>query len=242
MQHAEERTNARDSVLTAHERLRSAILGGLLPAGAEINQVRAAQQLGMGRAPVREALRMLQREGLVDAPVNQRVRVAAFSPEDLEQLYALRLSTEALAARLSVPRLERAELDGITGALAAMDDAVAEQDTDRWDHYHVEFHRLVVSHAGYRITGTLTELREHAERYRAVYVQDPRSYQRAAREHAEIAEACRAVAAERAARALAGHIGHTALGTLALVDPLYEPVTVRAALRYQLRPEETSER
>lgn len=238
MEHVEGRRTARDSVLTAHEHLRAEILGGRLPAGSELNQVRVARQLGMGRAPVREALRMLQREGLVEAPVNQRVRVAAFSPEDLEQLYALRLSTEALAARLSVPRLRRSELGEITAALAGMDEAVAARDTERWDRCHVAFHRLVVCHAGQRITAMLTELREHAERYRAVYVQDPRSYERAAREHAEIADACRAAAPERAARALASHIGHTALGTLALVDPLYEPVTVRAALRYQLRPEE----
>jgi DNA-binding GntR family transcriptional regulator len=225
-------------VLTAHEWLRAAILDGRLTAGSEINQVKVAQRLGMGRAPVREALRMLQREGLVEAPVNQRVRVTAFSPEDLEQLYALRLTTEALAARLSVPKLGSADLEGIATALAAMDGAVADGDTGRWDEFHVGFHRLVVGHAGQRITATLSELREHAERYRAVYVQDPRSYERAGREHAEIAEACRAGAPERAARALAGHIGQTALGTLALVDPLYEPVTVRAALRSQLRPEE----
>jgi DNA-binding GntR family transcriptional regulator len=65
--------------------------------------------LGVGRTPLREALRMLQREGLVEAEPNHRVRVADFSIPDLEQLYAMRISLEALAIRLTVPHLQKEE-------------------------------------------------------------------------------------------------------------------------------------
>src|SRR5262249_61656538 len=84
-------------------RLRSAILGGDPAPTAPLSQVRLAARLGVSRPPLREALRMLQREGLIDSEPNRRVRVAKLSLADLEQLYAGRVLIEALAVRLTVP-------------------------------------------------------------------------------------------------------------------------------------------
>ncbi len=93
----------RRSADVVHEALREAILSGGLPQGAVLSQVQLAQQFGVSRTPLREALRMLQVEGFVDSVPNRRVRVAEVSVGDLEQLYAQRIVLEALAVRLSVP-------------------------------------------------------------------------------------------------------------------------------------------
>src|SRR4051812_15215580 len=73
---------SRDNTAAIHRQLREAILHGRLEAGAELSQVKLADDFGVSRGPVREALRLLEREGLVEAELNRRVRVASFSPSD----------------------------------------------------------------------------------------------------------------------------------------------------------------
>src|SRR4051812_49482729 len=95
----------RDNVEQVYRRVREAILEGEIAPGATMSQVALADDLGISRTPLREALRMLQTEGLVDAERNRRVRVAPLSPADLEELYVMRVALEAEAIRLAVPRL-----------------------------------------------------------------------------------------------------------------------------------------
>src|SRR5947208_4488476 len=90
------------STEVVHDRLRDGILRGEFDPRVPISQVQLAARLGVSRTPLREALRMLQREGLIDSEPNRRVRIAALSVTDLEQLYALRVMVEALAVQLSV--------------------------------------------------------------------------------------------------------------------------------------------
>ena len=102
-----------------HDRLRRAILRGEFDPKVPLSQVKLAARLGVSRTPLREALRMLQREGLIDSEPNRRVRVAELSLADLEQLYASRVLLEALAVRLTVPVYTEADLAELRGALAA---------------------------------------------------------------------------------------------------------------------------
>ena len=69
-----------------YQRVRNAILDGELAPGAVMSQVALAEELGISRTPLREALRMLQSERLVEAEPNRRVRVAPMSPRDMEEL------------------------------------------------------------------------------------------------------------------------------------------------------------
>src|SRR5439155_19968284 len=97
------------STEVVHDRLRESILKGGLDPRVPISQVQLAARLGASRTPLREALRMLQREGLIDSEPNRRVRVAELSVLDLEQLYAARIVIEALATRIAVPTLSEAD-------------------------------------------------------------------------------------------------------------------------------------
>src|SRR3982074_810257 len=108
---------SRDNIATIHDELREAILRGDLRAGAVLSQLRLAKDFGVSRGPVREALRLLQRRGLGGAELNRRVRIADFSVDDLEQLYAMRVVNEALAVRATVPRLTAPQLQELHRAL-----------------------------------------------------------------------------------------------------------------------------
>src|ERR1700680_4698252 len=78
-----------------YEQLREAILHGRLAPGVVVSQVQLAKELGVSRTPLREAVRVLQREGLVEGEANRMVRVTPFSIQDIEQLYAVRIANEA---------------------------------------------------------------------------------------------------------------------------------------------------
>src|SRR5580765_593543 len=104
------------NVTVVHDRLRSAILRGEIPPGEATSQVALAKQLGVSRTPLREALRLLEREGLVISQPNRRVRIAQFSIADLEGVYAMRIALEATGIRATVPTMSDevfAELEGL---------------------------------------------------------------------------------------------------------------------------------
>src|SRR5438552_17509596 len=106
------------STEVVHDRLRESILKGEFDPRVPISQVQLAARLGVSRTPLREALRMLQREGLIDSEPNRRVRVAALSVTALEQLYATRIVVEALAVRVAVPKLRPADCAEMRSHLA----------------------------------------------------------------------------------------------------------------------------
>ena len=223
---------SRDGTMVAYRRIREWILGGELPAGAGLSQVRLASELGLSRGPVREALRLLERDGLVETQVNQRTRVAGFSIDDLEQLYAMRVALESLAVRNSVPRFDAVELEAFEQALVEMDHWAERRDSERWEEPHQRFHRGLVAHAGKRMVRTIEQFLDHAERYRRTYVQtEPRAWSQGAADHRQILDACLERDGVAASHHLARHLSRTALSVLMDKAPEHDPVVVRAAVR-----------
>src|SRR5205809_4176469 len=132
--------SGRDSTELAYLQLRRAIVRCEIQSGAQLSQRELSQLMGVGRTPLREALRMLQREGLVEAEPNHRVRVADFSIPDLEQLYVMRLSQEALAIRLTVPFLQTDELRRLERLLTQMAGLPTPEKYERKQIPHQLFH------------------------------------------------------------------------------------------------------
>ena len=230
---------SRQATAVVFERLRAAILGGDIAAGSMLSQVQLARDFGVSRGPVREAIRLLEREGLVDSELNHRGRVRPFSPDDLEQLYASRIVLECLGLRLGVPLFTDGELATLDTSLTQME-SLAGKDIDGWTELHDQFHTNLISHGGEYIQRQAQRLREHSERYRRVYLSgQARVWSTGASEHKAIMDACRARDETRAASDLALHLARTALTVLTIVTPEREPATVRAALRQVLRDGES---
>ncbi|MGW2283096.1 GntR family transcriptional regulator [Streptomyces sp. NPDC001770] len=221
-----------DEVSRAHHAVRRAIMRGELRAGDPLSQVELARNLGVSRGPLREALRILQREGFIHQESQHRARVATFSNEDLDELYAMRISLEALAIGIAVPRMSEDHLQGIERSLLAMDEAARTGDVEQWECPHEQFHRALVHPSGPRLERELALLSDHAARYRMAFVSwNPLQWQAGTSEqHHKIAEAVLARDADAAAQALGTHLGRTALVVLSMSAPTYEPVRVRRAL------------
>jgi DNA-binding GntR family transcriptional regulator len=213
-----------------YSRLRDSILRGAFDPQLPISQVQLSQRLGVSRTPLREALRMLQREGLIESEPNRRVRVPVMSIGELEQLYAMRVVLEALGLRLSFRSLTEEDFRMIEVHRLSME-RLSGGDLDAWEGAHRAYHERFTSYAGPRITQLLRQLSDHTFRYRRAYLSEPRAWTAAADEHRAILEACRAGDLSEATQQLTRHLARTALSLIASLDPAHDPAPVRQALR-----------
>lgn len=213
--------------------LRELILGGSLQPGSVISQVELARALGVSRTPLREALRMLQEEGLIEAEPNRRARVTRFDPGDLDTVYGCRVMLESLGCMLTVQSLSDDELERLGNALESMAEQAAAQNVERWQAAHREFHRILVGRASDQFGRTITAYQDRAERYWLMFIRasGPGGLTMRDAEHRALYESAAKRDAIATAVQLARHLSRTALTLMAQLAPEHEPLTVRAALQ-----------
>ncbi len=233
MKRAAEAGRPRDGqhVALVHERLRNAILRGEVPAGYTASQAALAGQLEVGRTPLREALRMLQREGLVVSEPNRPVRVAGLSSSDAEELYVMRISLEAVAIRITVPQLHSADIAELEGLLAQMDHYMRSRDNTGLRTPHRAFHLALVAGSGPRVTETIGQLFDHAERYRLAFgAATPDVLDQRREEHRSIVDAVTAADPDQVAQRLVAHYAHTAALIFAGLDAGHDLARLRTTI------------
>jgi DNA-binding GntR family transcriptional regulator len=224
-------------VLSLYRRLRTMILDGAFPPGSTLSQVKLAESLGVSRIPLREALRMLQNEGLIEAEYNQRARVPSFEPSIVDSLYASRILLEALGIRLTIPSMNPEDVQALEQTLIELDEVAANLDLNAWEVPHRRFHRLLVLHAEDSMLQRIASLSDQCEYYRRLYYQlvsqhyPTRSAEAIAAEHRSIADAYIQRNADLAAYLLARHYARTALTVLGQMAPEFDPIAIRTALQ-----------
>jgi GntR family transcriptional regulator, rspAB operon transcriptional repressor len=224
----DEEPEGRQGSSQVHSRVREAILNAELAPGLVMSQVALAEELGVSRTPLREALRLLQGEGLIEAEPNRRVRVAPITASDVEELYALRVTVEAEALRLSMPNIRSEHIARLQGFLAEMDHYAEVKDYTGWTVPHAAFHAQLTGLAGVRFSTLLAQLFDHAERYRRLHIgHGPTAW---GADHRGILEAVKAGDADRAAPLLARHFARTAFEVIEFIEPDHEPVRLRQVL------------
>jgi DNA-binding GntR family transcriptional regulator len=223
---------AREAIPYIHTYLRECILDGTLTPGTKLSQVTLSEQLGISRTPLREVLRMLQEEGLVEIEPNQRTRVAGLDPAELDDLYASRILLETLALSTTLGSFGPADRKEAKRLLTAMRQAARMKDLPAWFAAHADFHRLITAGAGDALRRQLTTYADRTIRYIRIYQQgDPHSWQSAGQvEHAQILDALVAGDERGALTGLAHHLARTALRVLTDCAPDYVPGAVPHAV------------
>ncbi len=218
------------NVADVHKALRSAILNGELEPGSSVSQARLAQTFGAGRTPIREALRMLQREGLVIAAPNRQMQIASLSAEDFEQVLLARLALETVAIRITVPRLTSNDFAALEGYLAQMEHYQKVGDQLGLGKPHRAFHHTLIAAAGTRVNAEIAELTDHVERYRLRF-NAAENFAERRTEHRAILEAAASGDADGAAERLAEHYVRTFPLVFNVLDPDYDLSRLRTTLR-----------
>jgi DNA-binding GntR family transcriptional regulator len=127
------------------EELRQRIISGRLAAGERIDQQALAEELGVSRMPVREALRRLSAEGFVELISHRGAMVAKLSHAEIVELYEMRAVLQGLASRLAVPHYTDEDVDEIRRLMEKMDTS---HDVDTFIELNRVFHERVESPSG----------------------------------------------------------------------------------------------
>ena len=226
----------RRALVDIHRYLRDLILTNALPPETVLSQVEVANCLGVSRTPVREALRKLQEEGLIDAQPNYRCRVLGFNPQELEALYVGRITNEGIAAVLTVERMDEAALSELGAVLADLETIDPETGLARWIATHRVFHEMLFHDANPALRQRMHFDCERGERYlyNAMLSRRTDLFRRAVFEHRQIAEACRQRRPAQVVALLTDHLSRAALDIIAELAPHWEPATLRIATRLML--------
>lgn len=189
--------------------LRRRILDGEFAAGAQLRQDLLAQEFGVSRIPIREALLQLDAEGLVKILPHRGAVVSSLSVAEVKELFELRALLEPRLLRLSAPHLTEADYAELESLLRDYSNALHAHHVDRWGELNTAFHAGLYKHAAQpRTAAIVSALLQNCDRYTRLQLTYTKGLQRAEVEHAELVRLCRKGDVERAATLLQKHIAN----------------------------------
>lgn len=190
-------------------RLRQRLVEGAIPPGAKLNERELAEQLQVSRTPLREAIRMLAAEGLVDLLPNRGAVAALLSPEDVAHTFELIAGLEGQAGELAAARITDAELAEIRALHHEMRAAHIRRDLSTYYRLNAQIHRLLNAAARNPVltrTWETVNARLQALRFRSNF--DEAKWQRAVAEHERMVELLAARDGDALRRLLVQHLLH----------------------------------
>ena len=189
------------------ENLRGAIVEGKLKPGQRLMEVQLAEQLGVSRTPVREAIRKLELEGLVVMLPRKGAYVANMSLKDVVDVLEIRASLEGLAASLSAERITDEDIKKLESIVEEFENNVDESNVEALLKKDVEFHECIFkSTNNKRLHQLINSLWEQVYRFRVAYISDYDSTVNIVEEHKMILDAIKRGDSEMAKKYAMEHI------------------------------------
>ena len=151
--------------------LREKILKGVYKPGERLMEIHLADQLGVSRTPIREAIRMLELEGLVKRVPRKGAQVAKISKEDLQDVLEVRKALDTLSVKLACERITEDEIKLLNNAEREFEKALASKDVREIAEADVAFHDVIHSATkNGRLKSMISNLAERIYRYRFEYI------------------------------------------------------------------------
>ena len=168
----------------AYEVLKHAIITGEIPAGERIVETDYAERLHISRTPLREALRKLERDGLVEYVLRRGVVVRAFTIADVEEIYTIRNALELLTLPSIIEKATAEDITDLRGKLAEMDRLVAARDIETLSPLTRAFHSQLTHLSGqYRVLRVIEGQDEYITRFSAMAIHAETELEAASAEH-----------------------------------------------------------
>ena len=197
------------------EEIRQAIISGALKPGAALRQEELAKTYQSSRMPIREALRTLGGEGLVQLTPNRGGIVAPIDAAELRENVEMREAAEVLAMRVALPHLSNAQID----KAAALQEELSRSDISAFGRLNKAFHLALYAPSNrHRLLAHISGLHDIAERYLRLTLVEFDYISRSSAEHEEIIDACYRRDAEAAIAATSRHILDAGETLLALLE------------------------
>ena len=157
--------------------LREAILKGELKPGERLMELQLAAKLGVSRTPIREAIRMLEQEGLAVTIPRKGAEVARMTEKDMEDVLQIRDALDELAASIACEQISEEELAELRHTMHEFEESTKTGDVKR-----------IAATRNVKLENMLNNLREQMYRYRVEYLKDEKNFPILIREHSQIVE------------------------------------------------------
>jgi DNA-binding GntR family transcriptional regulator len=204
--------NAKTTSELIAERIRNAIIIGEFESGEPLKQDVLADQYGVSKIPVREALYQLKTEGLVDFLNNRGSVVSSLSTSEVEEIYTMRIALEQIALKRAIPNLLPANKIAAESALKLIDASTNPLD---WATLNWEFHASLYKAANMpKLLETVAMLHNNVSRYLLLYLKRMDFQDTSQAEHWALLEVCNAGHIQQASDILRQHLNDALEQTL----------------------------
>lgn len=167
--------------------LREAILRGDLQPGERLMELQLADKLGVSRTPIREAIRMLEQEGLAITSPRKGAQVAKMTLKAMEDVLEIRGALDELAVQLACDRITQEQLALLGVRKNAFEESLKTGDVKQIAEADVNFHDVIYEATGNpKLISLLNNLREQIYRYRVEYIKDADNHPTLTSEHEAI--------------------------------------------------------
>lgn len=190
-----------------YEELKREILVGEIAPGTRMMEIELADEMGVSRTPVREAIRKLEKEGLVTIEPRKGAYASDVSIKDMVDVLEVREDLEAMAAAMAAQKVNKDEKQALIEATMEYKEAVESERTEDIIRCDEKFHQLIVNCSGNKtLVQLFSQVQELALRFRYLYYDDFSRYERMPMEHREIEEAILSGDYEKARVAAGEHV------------------------------------
>ena len=187
--------------------LRESILDGILPPGLQVRQEMLAEQFGVSRVPVREALRQLEAEGLICSELHKGAFVSSRSLDEVIEMLDIRIGLEVRALKLALPNFTKKTVQEAQRILKKYDGSETPQE---WRDLNLAFHLCLYQPSNRpRLVKMIEDVVLGTHRFLRTYISATVGREAPQAEHHRLLELCAAHDAPGALRLLETHIEHT---------------------------------
>jgi len=195
--------------------LQNDILNGLYQPGDNLIETKLSEELGVSRTPVREAIRQLELEGLVQSIPNKGAIVKGISTQDIEDIYTIRMLIEGLAARWAAEKITAGELKELGEAVDLEEFYTVKNDVSHLLLFDSRFHDIIFKASKSKpLMHTLSTFHHYVQRARNISLNNPERARLVLEEHKAILQAIMEHDAEKAEKLTTLHVRNASLNLL----------------------------
>lgn len=199
--------------------LREAILKGELQPGERLMELQLASKLGVSRTPIREAIRMLEQEGLAVTVPRKGAEVARMTLKDMEDVLEIREALDELAAQIACERISSEQMNRLMDTKKEFERILASGEVKEIADVDVKFHDIIYEATdNAKLVYLLNNLREQLFRYRVEYLKNPENYPALIQEHEAIVSALEARDKAKVTEAMHEHVTNQAVAVKAVIQ------------------------
>lgn len=199
--------------------LRDDILNDKYEEGEKLVEAKLAEELGVSRTPVREALKQLELDGIVENIPNRGVIVKGISKQDIQDIFAIRTAIEGIAAAWAVERITEEEIKALKETYELMEFYAFKKDLEKVAEFNSRFHETIYRATKSRyLEQVLRDFQYYMKKIRRKSLQVEGRMDEALKEHKEILEAFIARDGNKAQETLSAHVNNAKTNVERLLD------------------------